>query len=113
MISSTALLSCGVIGVCLTLFALGWLLNEPAATGQPPPEPTTYEVTLVCQDCLDEGIEINLWATAERDDMRVVGNVPHNTRATVLDTALADGMMRYQVEAGGMVGWVSELFIQR
>ena len=81
--------------------------SAPAAVAQP----TTYPVTLVCEECADIGMEINLWSTPSRSG--VAGSVPHNTPATVLETSTYQGVVHYKVTADGITGWVSELFVEK
>jgi hypothetical protein len=74
--------------------------------------PTRFEVTLRCDECAEAGMDINLWASP--DNRRVVGSVPNLTRATVLDEDFnSGGTLHYQVSAGGVTGWVSELMVEQ
>ena len=75
------------------------------------PVKTTYVVTLYCPECEEVGQKINIWKSPNREG--ISGSVPHNTKATVLDTTNYNGVRYYKVRAGGVTGWVSELFINK
>jgi endonuclease YncB( thermonuclease family) len=98
----------------LALFVLlGCKLPVTASTPQPalPPAPTTYPVMLLCQDCANVGMDIYLWETPERKGLATTGKVPPHTQAIVLDATSYEGVLYYKVQANGLVGWVSELFV--
>jgi len=82
--------------------------QQPAATA--PPAPTTYVVTLSCQDCAEVGMEIRIWTSPDRSG--VAGSVSHNTPATVIDTTTYNGVLHYKVQVEGITGWVSHQFVQ-
>ncbi len=66
-------------------------------TVQPQPEPTTYSVTLFCEDCAEIGIEIILWKNPNSHG--IVGSVPHNPRAIILDSAVYNNVLHYNTFA--------------
>jgi len=98
-----------IVIAATSMFIAGCAAETPVPTVRP--QATTYPVTLVCEDCADIGMEINLWSTPSRSG--VAGSVPHNTPATVLETSVYQGVLHYKVRARGITGWVSELFIQK
>lgn len=69
-------------------------------------------VTLVCEDCAEIGMDINLWDSPERNS--VTGQVPHGTEATVIEVEYNSDEARdyYHVEAGSESGWLPEDFVQ-
>jgi hypothetical protein len=96
------------------------LLGASACGGMSPSsnraivQPTTYVVTLVCADCAEAGILINVWQNPGLARGKVVFQVPHETAVTVRDAKSADdGRQWYYVESGGKQGWIATDFVKR
>lgn len=85
---------------------------EALGTPWPPYSRSTPQVvTLVCQECADAGMQINLWVDSERT--QISGSVPHGTTVTVLNFSIIGGRVLYQVRVGNVVGWVTSNFIKK
>jgi len=55
--------------------------------------------------------KINVWATPERNPPRVAFTLRNFSPVTVLDATQAGDLIMFEIEANGMRGWVSELFV--
>lgn len=91
---------------------LSGLPIQPSAA--PPtlqPRPTTYDVLLVCTDCADIDRQIKLWTIPGRQNPLLAGQVPQNSRASVLQTTYRDGMLYYQVRALAVEGWIAYQYV--
>lgn len=101
----------------LIILVFAFLVLASSACGSTttsvPTSPPAYSITLVCQECADIGMEINIWKTPDRQGRQTVGSVPSGTKASVLGTQVLDGVKHYQVRIGSVVGWVSELMVQQ
>lgn len=101
----------GVFIVTLIFVACAGRGQQPT---QSEPVATAFVITLICADCAEGGLDINLWDAPTRT--RVTGHVPHGTRVTVLETAsnADEGRQYYHVTAAnGESGWLPEDFVQK
>jgi hypothetical protein len=73
--------------------------------------PETKRVIIVCEECKELNIPIDLWDAPEQNES--VGQVAHNTKGIVLQKRSYNGVMFYRVRAGGYTGWISRGFIER
>lgn len=110
--------SCLVVLLAAILIGGGLIALLPFGAGQtedarPAVVPTTFRATAYCPDCAEEGMEINVWDSIDRD--RVVGTVPHGEAITVFDSARHNGEGRtyYHVRYGSVVGWLPLEFVMR
>lgn len=94
-----------LVGLCVIMFFVVNNLDK----GKPLPEPEA--ALLVCQDCADAGININLWSSPER--LKIVGSVPHLTTAVIIDTAQQEEWKLYRVRANNINGWITEDFVKK
>lgn len=101
-------LACGALLVGCTVDTAADIVDKSIGA----PQPTAWRVTLVCKDCADAGMEINLWDSPSRN--RVTGQVAHGTRVTVLEARqnVGEGRAYYHVKVGGERGWVPEDFVR-
>jgi len=77
-------------------------------------ESSGESIKLLCQECADIGMEINIWSIpgGAAEGAKVVGSVPHNTSGTRLDRTTTDGRTWYKVRASGVLGWVLSEFVR-
>lgn len=54
------------------------------------------KVKLICPECADIGININIWSTPSRKG--VEGSVPHNTTVIVLETKTYNSVLYYKIQ---------------
>lgn len=113
------LLTLGIVAVVVVVVALAVSNSNQRRESRPTPPrvivaPQTSggQAILVCQDCAEIGMNINLWT--EPGDLasgaRVGGSAPHNTKATILDQAAG----WYKVKASnGATGWLQAEFVKR
>ncbi|HUN24398.1 MAG TPA: SH3 domain-containing protein [Anaerolineales bacterium] len=88
--------------------------STSSSSQQPKVSPTTYIVKLVCDDCAQAGIEINVWQNAGTSRGNVIFRVPHQTSVNVVDSKNADdGRLWYKVEYNGKTGWIAKDFVNR
>jgi|GEM_PF-2144564 len=85
----------------------------PTATIVPTPTPTTYQVYLYCADCVELGMDINLWETVDRQNLVTTGSAPNHAQVTLLEWQEYDGVMYFKVEYQGQIGWVSEQMVSK
>jgi len=103
--TAAATLTLLVLGLFIVICAAGvYLLN----TGGQSDEPSS--VRLVCYECADAGIEINLWDSPQR--VKVVGTVPHMSRAVYLDSETVGGKKYYRISHNGVRGWLPAEFVR-
>lgn len=71
-------------------------------------------VTLICVDCANAGISINVWQRAGQNRGRVVFSLPHLTSVRLNSSKIADdGRRWYEVGFQDKTGWVAEDFVRR
>ena len=101
-----------IVLVVMLLCVLGILFTVIGGDDDNKKSSTSSErVTLVCDDCAEIGMEINIWKTPRRAG--VAGSVPSGTRATVLDKETYNGVLHYKISASGITGWVSRQMVQK
>jgi hypothetical protein len=104
------LISAGLL--CILTAAAISVYGIPA---QPPPRPTQaptptpFVTWLVCDDCAEIGMRINVWTNPGRGG--VAGQLPPRTLVTVTGSAEWDGLTHYRIWTPELTGWVSELLI--
>ena len=91
-----------------------WTPGVPERTAPPraTPEAPTEMALLVCDECAEAGMKINLWAKPG-GGASLAGSVPNRTRVTLLDTTVEGGRRWCKVEAGRVTGWILSEFVQR
>jgi hypothetical protein len=100
-----------IIAVTLT----GCNLPFPSRSSQQPKvNPTVYTVMLICDDCAQAGMNINVWQNAGTSRGNVVFSVPHQTSVNVVGSKTADdGRLWYNVEYNGKTGWIAKDFVNQ
>lgn len=78
----------------------------------PTPSVSRETATLVCDECAEAGMKINLWKQPGGGGA-VAGSVSNRTRVTILDTTTEDGRRWYKVSGGGTIGWILGDFVQQ
>lgn len=73
-------------------------------------EQERVEVLLVCDECEEAGMDINIWQ--DKGISKVVFSVPNRTLVTQIDRALYDGRYWIKIEYQGKTGWILEDFVQ-
>ena len=101
--NATPLILLGLLVICLVIF----FLKSYGGTGT---SSNTKSITLVCEDCKDAGMEINIWSDPQRSGVK--GSVPSGTKATELDNETYDGIYYYKVTTNGITGWVSSSMVE-
>ena len=100
--------------VACAIGILGTLMLNSAPNTQAQPSPTIYTVILICDDCAEIGMEINIWQNAGTSRGNVSFRVPHNTTVNVLNSKIADDERRwFRVEHNGNTGWIAEDFVRK
>lgn len=102
----------GVIAVFWILSAIGNQAkdNQAAIIEELIANPNiNKQAVLLCEDCAEEGILINLWDSPKKQ--KVLGSVPHLTEVTITAADSLDGVIYYKVRGSGLFGWISEPFV--
>jgi len=100
----TILITASILSAC----------NTSSSPQQLNANPTTYAVMLICDDCAQAGMNINVWQNAGTSRGNVVFSVPHQTTVTVIGSKTADdGRLWYNVEYNGKKGWIPRDFVNR
>jgi len=103
-----------IIGVCLFIFLFAQFFYGSSSSSKDTTAPTPYSAALICSDCADAGININVWQNAGVSRGKVVFSVPHNTIVSVIGNKVADdGRTWYKVEYRGQTGWIAQDFVNR
>ena len=72
---------------------------------------TSWNAILICDECEEIGMKINLWRDLNRSG--AAGSVENRTEVTVIDEGYNDGVLHYRVRAPGVTGWVMKDFVNR
>jgi len=109
----------GLLIICLAVVVFSLLVGcgsqstpEPTATKQ---EPTStkqpeIEVVLVCDECAEIGMEINIWSS--QFSGKVIFSVPNRTVVTRIDREYEDGRYWIKIRYQGKTGWILEDFAE-
>ena len=105
---------CGIVLIVVTLTVIKPRGQERL---KPTPERVLYEATLWCLPCEQNNSQIILWEKVGDGVSRggQVGQLPHNTRISVLAEAWSEPEERtyFKVAAEGQTGWVPETFVKK
>lgn len=81
--------------------------KEPTKTIEP-----EVEVLLVCDECAEIGMEINIWSSQFETTRRAIFSVPNRTVVTRIDSAHEDGRNWIKIRYQGKTGWVLGEFVE-
>ena len=102
----------GLLIICLAVVVFSLLVG---CGSQSTPEPTAkkqpeIEVVLVCDECAEIGMEINIWSS--QFSGKVIFSVPNRTVVTRIDREYEDGRYWIKIRYQGKTGWILEDFAE-